>query len=261
VRADHLIVRYGATLALDDVSLDFPPGRITMVVGGDGAGKTTLLRAIVGLVGVQGTVDRPPAHEIGYMPTGAGSWSDLTVDENVAFIGGAYGLRGVALQERAEALLGAAGLDGVGDRLAGHLSGGMHTKLGFCLAMLHRPRLLVLDEPSTGVDPVSRVELWRMISDAAVHGAAVLMSTTYIDEAERAGSVTVLQEGHVLLSGTPEEIVAACPGHIVATDHPQRPELAWHDGDGYREWFPEPGHGDPPTLEDVCIIASLQGSP
>lgn len=260
MRADHLSVRFAATVALDDVSLDFPPGRITMVVGGDGAGKTTLLRAIVGLVATQGTVQRPPAAEIGYMPTGAGSWSELTVDENVAFIGGAYGLRGPALRDRADELLGAAGLDGVRDRLAGQLSGGMHTKLGFCLAMLHRPRLLVLDEPSTGVDPVSRVELWRLISDAAVHGAAIVMSTTYLDEAERAGWVTVLQAGRVLLSGTPEEIVAACPGRVVATARPQRPEWAWHDGENYREWFPEPGPGTTPTLEDVCIVASLQRS-
>ncbi len=150
------------------------------------------------------------------MPPGAGSWADLSVDENVAFIGGSYGLSGDALARRADELLGRAGLDEARDRLAGKLSGGMRNKLGFCLAMLHEPDLLVLDEPSTGVDPVSRVELWRLISEAAVQGTAVVLATTYMDEAERSGSVLVLDQGRPLLYGGPQEIVAAYPGAVVA---------------------------------------------
>lgn len=262
MRAEHLTVRYADLTAIDDVSLDAPAGRVTMVVGGDGAGKSTLLKALVGLIATTGTVDRPAAKDIGFMPTGAGSWPDLTVAENVRFVGGSYGLEGEALDARATSLLTAAALNEVRDRLAGQLSGGMRSKLGFVLAMLHSPELLVLDEPSTGVDPVSRVELWRLISEAAAAGTSVLMSTTYLDEAERASSVLVLQDGKTLLSGTPEQIVAACPGSIVATAAPERPEFAWRSGQGYHEWFPDAGHGQsvPATLEDVCIVASLRGA-
>lgn len=248
-------------MTLDEVSLEVPAGQVTMVVGGDGAGKTTLLEAVVGLVAHEGLVERPPAEQIGYMVAGAGSWRDLTVAENVLFVGGSYGLRGNDLQERADRLLGAAGLSGVRQRLAGHLSGGMYTKLGYCLAMLHDPRLLVLDEPSTGLDPVSRVELWRLISQAAARGTAVLMSTSYLDEAERATSMLVLQAGRPLLAGTPEEIVASCPGTIAITDAPRRPDMAWRSGSSFREWWPgtaEGGTPTTPTLEDVCIVAALR---
>lgn len=259
----HLVVRRGPLLALDDVSLDIPPGRITAVVGGDGAGKTTLLEAIAGLVPIAGgSVDRPDRRRLGYLPWDAGSWADLTVDENVAFVGGCYGLSGDRLQQRATDLLGRAGLLDARDRLAGRLSGGMRRKLGFCLAMLHQPDLLVLDEPSTGVDPVSRVELWRLISQAAAGGTAVVLATSYIDEAERAGWVLVLQRGRMLLSGTPGDLVAGCPGEVATTTHPQQPEYAWRSGDHYRQWWPDGAPADEertaPTLEDVAIVASLR---
>ncbi len=262
MRAEHLTVRYGDQVALDDVSLDAPAGQVTMVVGGDGAGKSTLLKAVVGLVPAQGSVDRPHAKDIGFMPTGAGSWPDLTVAENVHFVGGSYGLVGSNLESRATELLTAAALNDVRDRLAGRLSGGMRSKLGFVLAMLHRPQLLVLDEPTTGVDPVSRVELWRLVSEAAASGTSVLMATTYLDEAERASSAIVLEAGRALLEGTPDEIVAACPGTVIATEEPQRPEFAWRSGAVFHEWFPEAGHGTPVplSLEDVCIVASLRGA-
>lgn len=262
MRAEHLTVRYGDLLALDDVSLEAPAGEVTMVVGGDGAGKTTLLKAVVGLVPAAGSVDRPHAKDIGFMPTGAGSWPDLTVEENVRFVGGSYGLSGEGLEAAATQLLTAAALNDVRNRLAGRLSGGMRGKLGFVLAMLHSPQLLVLDEPTTGVDPVSRVELWRLVSEAAASGTAVLMATTYLDEAERASSALVLEAGTTLLEGTPEQIVAACPGTVIATPTPQRPEFAWRSGAVFHEWFPDEGHGEPVilSLEDVCIVASLRGA-
>jgi ABC-2 type transport system ATP-binding protein len=257
----NLCVHRGHTLALDDITLDTPAGRVTAVVGGDGAGKTTLLEAMVGLVTPSsGTVDAPPRDRLGYMPSGAGSWNDLTVDENIRFVGGSYGV--TDLEQRAEELLTRAGLLQARDRLAGKLSGGMRHKLGFCLAMLHEPDLLVLDEPSTGVDPVSRVELWRLISEAAAAGTAVVMSTTYLDEAERAGSVLVLERGRELLSGSPDEVVASCPGVVVTTDTPTRAELAWRSGEHFRQWWPDgPPDGFTPaelTLEDVSIVASLR---
>ena len=261
----NLTVRRGHVLALDDASLETPAGRITAVVGGDGAGKTTLLETMVGLaLPESGSVDAVPREQIGYMPSGAGSWADLTVDENVTFIGGSYGLSGQRLQQRADEVLGRAGLSEARDRLAGQLSGGMRQKLGFCLAILHSPRMLVLDEPSTGVDPVSRVELWRLISEAAAGGTAVVLSSTYMDEAERAGWVLLLERGRQLLAGTADDLVASCPGQVTLTAEPAHPALAWRSGEMYRQWWP---HGAPPdsppadlTLEDVSIVAALRGT-
>jgi ABC-2 type transport system ATP-binding protein len=256
-------VVFGDTLALDSVDFTAQAGEVTAVVGGDGVGKTTLLRVLVGLVEPSsGIVATPPVEEIGYLPALGGSWKDLTVAQNISFVGGAHGLEGAELASRAAPLLSMADLDGVTDRLASQLSGGMRTKLGFILAILHRPRLVVLDEPTTGIDPVSRVELWRMISDAAAGGAAVVMSTTYMDEAERANSVVMLNRGHVLLEGPPTVVVASLEGAITATSSPTRSEYAWRSGSSFREWWP-PGTspvGEPieQSLADVSIVAELR---
>ena len=254
-------VRFGDVLALDEVSVSADAGAVTAVVGGDGAGKSTLLRTVVGRVApTSGRVRAPAEQQIGYQPSTGGSWSDLTVAQNMEFVGGTYGLRGRALAERSAELVERAGLAAARDRLARDLSGGMRTKLGFCLAMLHEPALLVLDEPSTGVDPVSRVELWRLLSEAAAAGTAVLLSTTYLDEAERSSSVLVLERGRTLLSGSPEEVVASSPGVVVRTAIAVRPEFAWRHADGFREWWPDSPDGGQPVqvdLEDVAIVASL----
>jgi ABC-2 type transport system ATP-binding protein len=139
----------------------------------------------------------------------------------------------------------------------------MRRKLGFVLAMLHRPRLLVLDEPSTGVDPVSRVDLWRMTSQAAAAGTAVVMSTTYLDEAERASSILVLDRGRPLLAGTAEQVMSSLPGQLVATTTPTRPELAWRRGGVFHEWWPDGGAPGgarmiAADLEDVVIASTLR---
>ena len=257
-----LTVSFGEVVALRDVTVEVRRGEVTAIVGGDGAGKTTLLRTLAGLVEPdRGTVRRPDVERLGYVPSGAGSWKNLTVWENVLFVGGAYGLTGDELTARADRILERAALSDVRDRLAGDLSGGMRTKLGFSLAMLHRPDLLILDEPTTGVDPVSRVELWRMISEIVAGGDAVVMATSYMDEAERAASVVLLGDGRVLLSGPPEQIVAAMPGAVVATDAPTDPDRAWRVGPVFHEWLPD---GAPdgvaaiePDLEDACIVAEL----
>ena len=207
-----LTVRYGRRTALDDVTLDVPAGAVTAVIGGDGAGKTTLLRALAGVARpTSGTVRSPARRRIGYVAGASGLYDDLTVAENVAFVAGAYGVRGAELEARLAELLERTGLDGIGGRLAGRLSGGMRQKLAFALAMLHRPELLILDEPTTGVDPVSRVELWRLIARSAAGGAGVVVSTTYLDEAERAASVLLLDAGRVIAAGPPEAVAAALP--------------------------------------------------
>ena len=207
-----LTVRYGRRTALDGVTLDVPAGAVTAVIGGDGAGKTTLLRTLAGVARpTMGTVRSPARRRIGYVAGASGLYDDLSVAENVAFVAEAYGVRGAELKARLAELLERTGLDGIGDRLAGRLSGGMRQKLAFALSMLHRPELLILDEPTTGVDPVSRAELWRLIAGAAAGGAGVVVSTTYLDEAERAASVLLLDAGRAIAAGPPEAIAAALP--------------------------------------------------
>jgi ABC-2 type transport system ATP-binding protein len=278
--ADDLTVRYGAKLALDGVRLEVPDGRITMVVGGDGAGKTTLLRALAGAVRPGGGgVRRPPARRLGYVSAGPGVYRDLTVVENLAFSGGAYGLRGERLERRATELLERTGLAAARDRLGGQLSGGMRQKLALAMALLHEPDLLVLDEPTTGVDPVSRTELWRLLARAAAGGAAVVLSTVYLDEAARAAGVLVLDEGRTLLEGPPAELVAAMPGTLLeaatrpdsAAAVPRGPAGApaghgwarWRRGPCWRLWSPDGSAratgAEPvaPDLEDAVIVASL----
>ena len=256
-----LTVTYGDVTALRAVTVSVQPGSVVAVVGGDGAGKTTLLRALAGAVRpASGSVNGPTLSHLGFMPTTAGVWRELTVDENIDFVGAAQGVGGAVLAERREELLDAAGLTAARDRLAGALSGGMRQKLAFSLAMLHRPPLLILDEPSTGVDPVSRVELWRLIAHAAADGAAVLMATTYLDEAERASRVVVLDQGEVLLSGTPAEVVASMPGHVSVVPSPGVRERAWRRGRTWREWSPQdPPPGEPRVadLEDAVVGAAL----
>ncbi len=259
---DQVTVRFGDTVAIDAITLEVKRGEVTAVVGADGSGKSTALRTMAGLSEIShGTVVAPDSGSIGYLPTGAGSWANLTVDENVAFVGGVYGLRSDELTKRADALLGRSGLTGARDRLASQLSGGMRNKLGFCLAMLSQPALLVLDEPTTGVDPVSRVDLWRLISETAADGAAVLMATTYMDEAERAASVSLIERGKRLLHGSPDVLLASLQGDIVAVDHAENPALAWRYGAGFHEWYP---NGAPPRsqtakadLTDVSVVAQL----
>jgi ABC-2 type transport system ATP-binding protein len=248
-----------------DVTVDVAEGSVVAVVGGDGAGKSTLLRALVGEVAIEsGSVFAPPKERIGYLTAAPGSWSSLTVTQNVDFVGGIYGLKGEALAARRSELLERANLVEAADRPASQLSGGMRRKLGFSMAMVHRPALLVLDEPSTGVDPVSRVELWRLVSEAAAAGTAVIMSTTYLDEAERAAHLVVLDAGRVLVQGSYEVVRTAFPGTVARVDEPVRPEWSWRRGRERHEYWPS---GDlpagavalEPDLEDIVIGLSLAG--
>ena len=276
-------VWHGDTAALDQVSLVAAAGQVTAVVGGDGAGKTTLLRCLAGAQAPgAGRVSRPDVHRIGYLPASSGLYPDLTVTENLSFRAAAYGLTAARAREQVAEYLDRAGLTAARDRLAGQLSGGMRQKLGMIAAMVHRPQLLVLDEPSTGVDPVSRSDLWWLIARAAAAGSAVVLSTSYLDEAERAGLVLALDAGRELATGTPDEIVAAIPGTLRAV--PERPagqdrRRAWRRGGRWRVWDPpglsaapgEPGtpgrgtlrpdvpEGDVirPDLQDAVTVAAL----
>jgi ABC-type multidrug transport system ATPase subunit len=212
-------VRYGRRTALDGVTLEVVPGRVTAVIGGDGSGKTTLLRALAGVVApAGGRVLRPDRRRIGYIAGASGVYDDLSVDENVAFVAAAYGLTREQRDRRVAELFTRTGLTGTGDRLAGRLSGGMRQKLAFTLALLHEPELLVLDEPTTGVDPVSRAELWGMIAEAAAAGGAVVVSTTYLDEAKRAATILLLEDGRT--RGDAERVLAHDAGETHSRTRP-----------------------------------------
>ena len=265
-----ITVRFGPRTALEDVSLEVAAGEVTAVVGGDGAGKTTLLRVLVGAVApTTGQVRRPDPDRIGHLPATSGTYPDLTVRENLAFVASAYGVPADVARERAGELLTRTGLTDALDRLAGELSGGMRRKLGVVCAMLHRPELLVLDEPTTGIDPVSRADLWWLIARVAAEGAAVVLATSYLDEAERAAWILALDAGRTLAEGTAADIVAAVPGTVCRTA--ERPSgelarLAWRRGAAWRVWLPEgrPPTGGPaplepvsPDLADAITVAAL----
>jgi ABC-2 type transport system ATP-binding protein len=258
-----LRVRYGGRTAVDGVTLTVPAHTIAALVGGDGAGKSSVLRALAGAIApAGGSVQRPDERRIGYMPAGEAVYRDLTVEENLAFSARAYGVRGAEAGRRAGDLLERTGLAAARGRLGGQLSGGMRQKLALAMALLHEPELLVLDEPTTGIDPVSRAQLWRLIAGAAAAGAAVVLATSYVDEAERAAAVVVLSDGRVLLAGPPEEVVAATPGAVVESAARLDPVASWRRGARWRTWSPEgtvpPGaERAEPNLEDAVIVAEL----
>ena len=212
-RTDRLVKRFGANTALDQVSITVEPGKLTGLVGPDGAGKTTLIRIFAGLMTpTEGTVEvlggkaGEQLDDIGYMPQRFGLYEDLTVLENLTLYAE---LRGLPRDERADAfkrLLDFTDLARFQDRLAGKLSGGMKQKLGLACALVRTPRLLLLDEPSVGVDPISRRELWTMVDQLTGEGIGVLWSTAYLDEAEKCDTVYLLNEGKLLFDGPPTEL-------------------------------------------------------
>jgi ABC-2 type transport system ATP-binding protein len=218
VRLDAVTKRFGeAKPALDQVSGSIRGGEITGLVGPDGAGKTTLIRLMTGLmlpdagkVDVLGFGTRERSADIqaaiGYMPQRFGLYEDLSVQENLDLYAD---LRGLPKQERAavyDELLTFTDLKRFASRLSGKLSGGMKQKLGLACALLKKPRLLLLDEPGVGVDPISRRDLWKMVEDLTKEGVGVVWSTAYLDEAEACDRVLLLNEGKLLFSGEPKEL-------------------------------------------------------
>ena len=211
---DRVSIHFGEKIALRNFSGTFMPGTVTALIGGDGAGKSTLLKLLAGRLTMhEGTGDGLPVdrRNIGYQPADSGVWRNLSVAENIEFVVRVHGLTSTRTHARANELLKQAGLDDVTGRLAGQLSGGMRQKLGVILATLHQPGLVLLDEPTTGVDPISRAELWSLIASIAADGATVVFATTYLDEAERATRLFLLGEGNPLASGTPDDVVAQTP--------------------------------------------------
>jgi ABC-2 type transport system ATP-binding protein len=220
---DGVSKSFGETLAIDGLSAVVKGGEVTGIVGPDGAGKTTLLRLIDGLLradrgkvtvcGRDAATEAAAIHVVaGYMPQRFGLYEDLTVRENLTLYAD---LRGVVGDEREAAfarLLGFTKLEPFQKRLAGQLSGGMKQKLGLACTLIRKPQLLLLDEPGVGVDPISRRELWSMVYELVDQGIGIVWSTSYLDEAERCGSVLVLNEGKLLYEGTPGGLTARVAG-------------------------------------------------
>ena len=253
-----VVVRFGSTRALDGVDFTVEAGRVHAVIGGDGSGKSTLLRVLAGVRAAdEGAVRRPPVGQIAFVSAGGGVFPDLTVIENVEFAAQAYGLSD--WRERADHLLRRAGLAAFPNRLAGRLSGGQHRKLAGTMALLPTPELLILDEVTTGLDPFSRMEIWRLVADAAAAGSAVVAATAYLDEAERAEHVLLLHEGRVLAAGSPSAIIDAIPGNVEDTAEPDDPARAWRRGRHWRQWRPDAARPAETRLrlEDAAIIGEL----
>jgi drug efflux transport system ATP-binding protein len=213
--------RYGATVALESVTFDVERGEMFGLIGSDGAGKTTAIRLMCGLLrpdaGKVRTLGRDPlldhreiTKRVGYLSQHFSLYGDLTIDENVAFFAEVHGVR--RYQTRRDELLSMTQLTSFRSRLADKLSGGMKQKLALICTLIHEPELLLLDEPTTGVDPVSRREFWKLLSEFLSHGITILMSTPYFDEAERCTRVALLHDGRLLTSDAPSRLRASMPG-------------------------------------------------
>jgi ABC-2 type transport system ATP-binding protein len=245
VQVDGLNKLFGGKPAVEKLSFTVQRGQILGLVGPDAAGKTTTLRILAGVlpadsgtvrVAGQDVIHEPEAvkSRISYMPQHFGLYEDLTVDENIRFYADLFEVPARAREQRSGELLDACGMTPFRRRFAGQLSGGMKRKLGLVCALIHTPEVLLLDEPTTGVDPVSRRELWSILYALVLQGVTVLTSTAYFDEAERCHRLLLLHQGHGLFCGTPAELKSRLPGTVlsIASSEPQRMRAALTGVDG-----------------------------
>jgi len=210
---------YGPLRALDEVSLEIKPGELFCVSGPDAAGKSTLLRILAGtlkpdtgsvtILGSNG-VKRPPIlrYSVGYMPQRFAIYADLTAEENLEFYCAFYGLGRAATRDRVEYLLGLTRLEKFRKFQAGNLSGGMKQKLVLACALVHEPELMILDEPTTGIDPLSRREFWGILTDYLARGKTIVYSTVYLEEALRSNRIALMDSGSIRVCDTPENLLA-----------------------------------------------------
>jgi len=230
----NVVKRYGPTVALDRVSLEIARGEMFGLIGPDGAGKTTAIRAMCGLLHVEEGeirvmgVDPVRDHRrltdrVGYLSQRFSLYGDLTIDENIAFFAEIHGMP--EYRARREQLLAMTQLAPFRKRLADRLSGGMKQKLALACTLVHQPELIILDEPTTGVDPVSRREFWKLLSEFLSEGITILMSTPYLDEAERCSRVALLHEGRVLAVDEPERLRDLMPGRMLEMQTGSTPGL------------------------------------
>ena len=217
VQVNKVSMHFGLTEAVRQVSFDVTQGTIFGLVGSDGAGKSTLLRMIATMIkpdsgtilidGLDAVSEKKQVKKrIGYMPQRFGLYQDLTVNENIDFFMDIYGIRGDERKKRKERYLGFSNLLPFLDRQAGNLSGGMKQKLGLACVLVHEPQMLILDEPTNGVDPVSRMEFWDILNQMRQNGMTILVSTAYLDEGEKCDSVGLMHRSQLLVKAPPAEI-------------------------------------------------------
>ena len=245
VQAIDLTKKFGPLTAVNRLSFEVREGEIFALVGPDGAGKTTTMRLLTGLMapteGKSIVVGKDVAKEhdavkdhIGYMAQRFGLYQDLTVDENMAFYGDLFGIVGKERQELSERLLRMTRMEPFRGRQAGKLSGGMKQKLALMCTLLHKPRVLFLDEPTNGVDPVSRRDFWAILYQLVRDGLTVLVATAYLDEAERANRVGLMHMGQMIRCDTPDALRAglaqACYRVLASDLHTTRDELRKQPG-------------------------------
>lgn len=215
--SENLYKSFGDNHALIDFSLKVRKGEITGIVGPDGAGKTTALRILstvsmpdkgsLYINGVNALNNyRGARKSIGYMSQKFGLYTDMSVEENIDFFAELQGVEKKEIPGRKKILLEASGMYEFRSRLAGRLSGGMKQKLALCCALIHEPQVLILDEPTNGVDPVSRREFWQIINRFANDGTAIVYATSYLDEAERCNTINLMNKGRIIASGSKETL-------------------------------------------------------
>ena len=237
ITLDRVVKRYGHTTAVNELSLAVERGEMFGLIGPDGAGKTTTIRLVCGLLpadsGSVRVMDLDPVREhrrltgsVGYLSQRFSLYGDLSIDENIAFFAEIHGVRDY--RARRDRLLEMTQLAPFRSRLADRLSGGMKQKLALACTLVHEPALIVLDEPTTGVDPVSRREFWKLLSEFLSQGITIVMATPYLDEAERCTRVALLHEGRLLALDRPDALRATLPGalfEVIVADHRRVPEV------------------------------------
>jgi ABC-2 type transport system ATP-binding protein len=217
IRITNLSKQFGQQQAVHALSLQVRRGEIFGIVGPDGAGKSTLLRMMASILRPNGGniyIDNRDVFEnpfltkemLAYMPQQFGLYEDLTVEENIFFFGKIFGVPGREIRKRLVRLYEFSNLEPFRDRLAGKLSGGMKQKLGLACCLVHSPSLILLDEPTNGVDPVSRREFWKILYDLLGDGVTIVVTTAYLDEAERCNRIAFLYEGEIIKMGEPKAI-------------------------------------------------------
>ena len=217
IEVEHLVKRFGAFIAVDDVSLSVEPGEVFGLLGSNGAGKTTVIRMLCGLLrpssgsarvlGID--VARDPEgvkRRIGYMTQRFSLYEDLTVSQNIKFFGGVYALRGPSFADREAWAVRMAGLEGKTDLMTGSLPGGWKQRLALACSVLHQPGVLFLDEPTGGVDPISRRRFWTLIDSMAGEGVTIIVTTHYLDEAERCDRIALMHAGRLVALGSVGEL-------------------------------------------------------
>ena len=274
IQFENVVKRYGKVDALRGVTFSVEKGEMFGLIGPDGAGKTTAIRAICGLLHIdEGSIrvlgkdpvkqHRDVTATVGYLSQRFSLYGDLSIDENIAFFAEIHGVRD--FQGRRDRLLEMTQLTKFRGRLADQLSGGMKQKLALACTLVHEPQVIVLDEPTTGVDPVSRREFWKLLSQFLAQGITILMSTPYLDEAERCARIALLHEGQLLALDQPSRLRAGLSGTMfeVVVSEPRdaldkltaQPDIASAQmfGDRLHVWIDRP---DPKAAETILTNAA-----